>query len=143
MIAPVDPHLSKIFVPIAVLVTAISFVSVSVPMWRADSALKQMASVPAEQQGVDTRSVRLQIASDVESMIPRDSDFKTQIALYLLSNGQAEGIDFAKRALKQNPTDSTALRYLVIAYGQLNDPANLQKYKAEALKIDPFNPDLK
>jgi hypothetical protein len=32
---------------------------------------------------------------------------------------------------------------LVIVYGQLNDTTNLQKYKAEALKIDPFNPDLK
>ena len=143
LIAPVDPHLPKIFVPIAVLVTAISFVSVSVPMWRADSALKQLASVPAEQQGVDTRAIRLQIASNIESITPRDSQFKTQIALYLLSNGQAEGIDYAKKALEQNPSDSTALRYLIIAYGQLNDSANLQKYKAEALKIDPFNPDLK
>ena len=143
LIAPVDPHLPKIFVPIAVLVTAISFVSVSVPMWRADSALKQLASVPAEQQGVDTRAIRLQIASNIESITPRDSQFKTQIALYLLSNGQAEGIDYAKKALEQNPSDSTALRYLIIAYGQLNDSANLQKYKAEAHKIDPFNPDLK
>jgi O-antigen ligase len=143
LIAQVDPHLTKIFVPIAVLVTAITFVSVSVPMWRADSALKQLASVPAEQQGVDTRAIRLQIASNIESITPRDSQFKTQIALYLLSNGQAEGIDYAKKALEQNPSDSTALRYLIIAYGQLNDAANLQKYKAEALKIDPFNPDLK
>ena len=143
LIAPVDPHLPKIFVPIAVLVTAISFVSVSVPMWRADSALKQLASVPAEQQGVDTRAIRLQKASNIESITPRDSQFKTQIALYLLSNGQAEGIDYAKKALEQNPSDSTALRYLIIAYGQLNDSANLQKYKAEAHKIDPFNPDLK
>jgi O-antigen ligase len=143
LIAAVDPHLSKIFLPIAALVTAISFVSVSIPIWRADSALKQLASVPSQQQGVDTRSVRLQIASNIETMIPRDSDFKTQIALYLLSNGQAEGIDYAKKALEQNPSDSTALRYLVIAYGQLNDATNLQKYKAEALKIDPFNPELK
>lgn len=143
LIAPADPHLSKIFVPIAVLVTAISFVSVSVPMWRADSALKQLASVPAEQQGVDTRAIRLQIASNIESITPHDSQFKTQIALYLLSNGQAEGIDYAKNALEQNPSDSSALRYLIIAYGQLNDAANLQKYKVEALKIDPFNPDLK
>jgi O-antigen ligase len=143
LIAPIDPHLTKIFVPIAALVTAISFISVSVPMWRADSALKQLASVPAEQQGVDTRAIRLQIASNIESITPRDSQFKTQIALYLLSNGQAEGIDYAKKALEQNPSDSSALRYLIIAYGQLNDSANLQKYKAEALKIDPFNPDLK
>ena len=143
LIAPVDPHLTKIFVPIAVLISAITFVSVSVPMWRADSALKQLASVPAEQQGVDTRAIRLEIASNIESITPRDSQFKTQIALYLLSNGQAEGIDYAKKALEQNPSDSTALRYLIIAYGQLNDAANLQKYKAEALKIDPFNPDLK
>lgn len=143
LIAPVDPHLPKIFVPIAILVTAIGFVSISVPTWRADSALKQLASIPAEQQGIDTRAIRLQIASKIESITPRDSQFKTQIALYLLSNGQAEGIDYAKKALEQNPSDSTALRYLIIAYGQLNDSANLQKYKAEALKIDPFNPDLK
>jgi O-antigen ligase len=141
--APLDSRLSTIFVPITIVVTAISFVMVSVPIWRADSALKQLASVPAEQQGVDTRSIRLQIASDIETITPRHSQFKTQIALYLLSNGQAEGIDYAKKALEQNPSDSTALRYLIIAYGQLNDPANLQKYKAEALKIDPFNPDLK
>lgn len=143
LIAPVDPYLSKILVPIGVLVTAISFVSISVPTWRADSALKQLASVPAEQQGIDTRAIRLQIASNIESIIPRDSQFKTQIALYLLSNGQAEGIDYAKKALEQNPSDSTALRYLIIAYGQLNDSVNLKKYKSEALKIDPFNPDLK
>jgi O-antigen ligase len=143
IIAPIDSRISTIFVPITIAVTAISFVMVSVPTWRADAALKQLASVPAEQQGVDTRSIRLQIASDIEKMTPRDSQFKTQIALYLLSNGQAEGIDYAKKALEQNPSDSSALRYLIIAYGQLNDPANLQKYKAEALKIDPFNPDLK
>jgi putative inorganic carbon (HCO3(-)) transporter len=143
LIAALDPHLAKLFVPVAVLVTAISFVMVSVPTWRADAALKQLASVPAEQQGVDTRSIRLQIASDIEKMTPRDSQFKTQIALYLLSNGQAEGIDYAKKALEQNPSDSSALRYLIIAYGQLNDPTNQEKYKAEALKIDPFNPDLK
>jgi O-antigen ligase len=143
LIAPVDPHLAKVFIPTAVLVTAISFVSVSVPMWRADSALKQLASVPAEQQGIDTRAIRIQIASNIESITPRDSQFKTQIALYLLSNGQAEGIEYAKKALEQNPSDSSALRYLIIAYGQLNDPVNQQKYKAEALKIDPFNPDLK
>jgi tetratricopeptide (TPR) repeat protein len=143
IIAPLDSRISIIFVPISIAVTAISFIMVSVPTWRADAALKQLASVPAEQQGVDTRSIRLQIASDIEKLTPRDSQFKTQIALYLLSNGQAEGIDYAKKALEQNPSDSTALRYLVIAYGQLNDPANQEKYKAEALKIDPFNPDLK
>lgn len=143
IVAPLDSRLSAIFVPITIAVTAITFVMVSVPTWRADAALKQLASVPAEQQGVDTRSIRLQIASDIEKMTPRDSQFKTQIALYLLSNGQAEGIDYAKKALEQNPSDSTALRYLIIAYGQLNDPTNQEKYKAEALKIDPFNPDLK
>ena len=142
-ITRVDLHLPKIYVPIAILVTAISFVAVSVPLWRADSALKQLASVPSQQQGVDTRAIRLKLASNIESINPRDSQFKTQIALYLLSNGQAEGIDYAKKALEQNPSDSTALRFLVIAYAQLNDDANLQKYKAEALKIDPFNPDLK
>jgi O-antigen ligase len=142
-IAPLNSRLSTIFVPITIVVTAISFISVLVPMWRADSALKQLASVPAEQQGVDTRAIRLQIASNIESITPRDSQFKTQIALYLLSNGQAEGIDYAKKALEQNPSDSSALRYLIIAYGQLNDPTNQEKYKAEALKIDPFNPDLK
>jgi putative inorganic carbon (HCO3(-)) transporter len=143
IVAPLDSRLSTIFVPITIVVTAISFVMVSVPTWRADAALKQLASVPAEQQGVDTRSIRLQIASDIEKLTPRDSQFKTQIALYLLSNGQAEGIDYAKKALEQNPSDSSALRYLIIAYGQLNDPTNQEKYKAEALKIDPFNPDLK
>jgi O-antigen ligase len=143
IIAPLDSRISTIFVPITIAVTAISFVMVSVPTWRADAALKRLASVPAEQQGIDTRAIRLQIASDIETITPRDSQFKTQIALYLLSNGQAEGIDYAKKALEQNPSDSSALRYLIIAYGQLNDPANLQKYKAEALKIDPFNPDLK
>jgi O-antigen ligase len=141
--APLDSRLSTIFVTITIVVTALSFVSVSVPIWRADSALKQLASVPAQEQGVDTRAIRLQIASNIESITPHDSQFKTQIALYLLSNGQAEGIDYAKKALEQNPSDSSALRYLIIAYGQLNDPDNLQKYKAEALKIDPFNPDLK
>ena len=143
LIAPVDAHLSRIFIPIAVFVTAISFVSVSVPMWRADASLKQLANVPSEQQGVDNRAIRLQIASEIESITPRDSQLKTQIALYLLSNGQAEGIDYAKKALEQNPSDSSALRYLIIAYGQLNDAVNLQKYKAEAVLIDPYNPDLK
>jgi len=143
VIAPLDLHLSKVFALSTVLVTSVSFVLVSVPTWRSDVALKKLASVPAEQQGVDTRAIRLQMASEIEAMDPRNSQFKTQISLYLLSNGQAEGIDYAKKALQQNPSDSTALRYLVIAYGQLNDVANLEKYKAEALKIDPFNPDLK
>lgn len=135
--------MSAILVPVTILVTFLSFVFVAVPTWRADSTLKQLASVPAEQQGIDTRAIRLNLASKIESIVPRDSQFKTQVSLYLLSNGQAEGIDYAKKALLQNPSDSTALRYLVIAYGQLNDAENLQKYKAEALKIDPFNPDLK
>jgi O-antigen ligase len=143
ILASIDARLPQILVPITIAVTAASFILVSVPTWRANTTLKQLASMPAEQQGVDTREVRLQLASDIETMVPRDSDVKTQIALYLLTNGQAEGIDYAKKALKQNPSDSTALRYLVIAYSQLSDPANLQKYKAEALKIDPFNPDLK
>jgi O-antigen ligase len=136
-------NVSVILVPIAILVTFLSFIFVAVPTWRADSTLKQLASVPAEQQGIDTRAIRLNLASKIESIAPRDSQFKTQISLYLLSNGQAEGIDYAKRALLQNPSDSSALRYLIIAYGQLNDAENLQKYRAEALKIDPFNPDLK
>jgi O-antigen ligase len=136
-------NVSVVLVPITILVTFLSFIFVAVPTWRADSTLKQLASVPAEQQGIDTRAIRLDLASKIESSTPRDSQFKTQISLYLLSNGQAEGIDYAKKSLLQNPSDSTALRYLIIAYGQLNDAENLQKYKAEALKIDPFNPDLK
>jgi tetratricopeptide (TPR) repeat protein len=136
-------NVSVILVPITILATFLGFIFVAVPTWRADSTLKQLASVPAEQQGIDTRAIRLDLASKVESILPRDSQIKTQISLYLLSNGQAEGIDYAKRALLQNPSDSTALRYLIIAYGQLNDSENLQKYRAEALKIDPFNPDLK
>lgn len=135
--------MSAILVPVTILVTFLSFVFVAVPTWRADSTLKQLASVPTEQQGIDTRAIRLDLASKIESIVPRDSQFKTQVSLYLLSNGQAEGIDYAKKALLQNPSDSTALRYLIIAYGQLNDAENLQKYKQEALKIDPFNPDLK
>ena len=143
LVGKLDRNMSRIFVPVTISVTFLSFVFVSVPSWRADSALKQLASVPREQQGVDARALRLGLASKIESITPRDSQFKTQIALYLLINGQAEGIDYAKRALIQNPSDSTALRYLIIAYGQLSDAENLQKYKAEALKIDPFNPDLK
>ncbi len=136
-------RVSVILVPITILVTFLSFVFVAIPTWRADSTLKQLASVPAEQRGIDPRAIRLDLASKIESITPRDSQFKTQISLYLLSNGQAEGIAYAKRALLQNPSDSTALRYLIIAYGQLNDAENLEKYKAEASKIDPFNPDLK
>lgn len=143
IVASLDARLPQIFVPITIAVTAVSFIFVSVPTWRANTTLKQLASIPTEQQGVDTRSIRLQMAADIENIVPQNSDVMTQIAFYLLTNGQAEGIDYAKKALKQNPSDSTALRYLVIAYGQLNDPLNLQKYKAEALKIDPFNPDLK
>jgi len=143
LIDRLDRNMSTIFVPVTIFVTFFSFVFVSIPSWRADSVLKQLASVPREQQGVDARALRLELASKIESITPRDSQYKTQIALYLLINGQAEGIDYAKRALIQNPSDSKALRYLIIAYGQLNDVENLQKYKAEALKIDPFNPDLK
>jgi O-antigen ligase len=143
LIDRLDRNMSTIFVPVTIFVTFFSFVFVTIPSWRADSALKQLASVPREQQGVDARALRMELASKIESITPRDSQYKTQIALYLLSNGQAEGIDYAKRALIQNPSDSKALRYLIIAYGQLSDVENLQKYKAEALKIDPFNPDLK
>jgi cytochrome c-type biogenesis protein CcmH/NrfG len=49
----------------------------------------------------------------------------------------------AKKAIEQNPSDSTALNYLVIVYTQLNDAENIAKYKALSIKIDPFNPNLK
>ena len=139
----IDIRLNQGFISVGLVISLIAFVFVSIPTWRADSALKVLASIPQEQQGVDTRVVRLDQAEKLIAMTPRDSQFKTQVALYLLSNGQAEGIDYAKKALEQNPSDSTALRYLIIAYGQLKDDANLAKYKAEALKIDPFNPELK
>lgn len=138
-----DVRMVQGFISVGLVVALVSFVFVLVPTWRADSALKKLAAIPQEQQGIDTRAIRLDQAAKLLAMVPRDSQFKTQIALYLLSNGQAEGIDYAKKALAQNPSDSTALRYLIIAYGQLKDDANLAKYKAEALKIDPFNPELK
>jgi O-antigen ligase len=142
-IRPIDTRMTKGFVSVGLVVALVSFLFVSIPTWRADSALKKLAAIPQEQQGIDTRAIRLDQAAKLTAMAPQDSQFKTQVALYLLSNGQAEGIDYAKKALEQNPSDSTALRYLIIAYGQLKDDANLAKYKAEALKIDPFNPELK
>jgi O-antigen ligase len=142
-IRPFDARMTKGFVSVGLVVALVSFLFVSIPTWRADSALKKLAAIPQEQQGIDTRAIRLDQAAKLTAMAPQDSQFKTQVALYLLSNGQAEGIDYAKKALEQNPSDSTALRYLIIAYGQLKDDANLAKYKAEALKIDPFNPELK
>jgi hypothetical protein len=142
-IRPIDANMTRGFISVGLVVSLVSFVFVSIPTWRADSALKKLAAIPQEQQGVDTRVIRLDQATKLIAMAPQDSQFKTQVALYLLSNGQAEGIDYAKKALEQNPSDSTALRYLIIAYGQLKDDANLAKYKAEALKIDPFNPELK
>jgi O-antigen ligase len=138
-----DVRMAQGFILVGLVVALVSFVFVLVPTWRADSALKKLAAIPQEQQGIDTRAIRLDQAAKLVAMVPRDSQFKTQIALYLLSNGQAEGIDYAKTALAQNPSDSTALRYLIIAYGQLKDDANLAKYKAEAFKIDPFNPEFK
>jgi hypothetical protein len=139
----IDVRKSQVFISSALIVTLISSIFVSVPTWRADSALKKLAAIPIEQQGVDVRALRIDQAAKLVAISPRDSQFKTQVSLYLLSNGQAEGIDYAKKALSQNPSDSTAYRYLILAYGQLKDEANLAKYKAEALKIDPFNPELK
>jgi len=141
-IRQIDGQMYKGFISLGLVVSLISFVFVSVPTWRADSALKKLAAIPQEQQGVDTRVIRLDQAAKLIAIVPHDSQFKTEVALYLLSNGQAEGIDYAKKALEQNPSDSTALRYLIIAYGQLKDDINVAKYKAEALKIDPFNPEL-
>jgi tetratricopeptide (TPR) repeat protein len=131
------------FISVGLLVALVSFIFVSVPTWRADSALKNLATIPQDQQGINTRAIRLEQAAKIIEMVPQDSQFKTQVALYLLSNGQAEGIDYAKKGLEQNPSDSTALRYLILAYGQLKDEDNLAKYKAQALKLDPFNPELK
>jgi O-antigen ligase len=139
----IDLRRSQVFISSALVVTFISSIFVSIPTWRADSALKKLAAIPFEQQGVDVRALRLDQAAKLVAISPRDSQFKTQVSLYLLSNGQAEGIDYAKKALSQNPSDSTAYRYLILAYGQLKDETNLVKYKAEALKIDPFNPELK
>jgi hypothetical protein len=142
-IRPADANMTKGFVAVGLVVSLVSFIFVSIPTWRADSALKKLAAIPQEQQGVDTRVIRLDQAAKLIGIVPHDSQFKTEVALYFLSNGQAEGIDYAKKALEQNPSDSTALRYLIIAYGQLKDDINVAKYKAEALKIDPFNPELK
>jgi len=139
----IDGQITKGFISAGLVVSLISFIFVSIPTWRADSALKKLAAIPQEQQGIDTRAIRLDQAVKLTAMAPQDSQFKTEVALYLLSNGQAEGIDYAKKALEQNPSDSTALKYLIIAYGQLKDDVNVAKYKAEALKIDPFNPELK
>ena len=138
-----DKALVKGISGVTAILTLIAFIFVSIPTWRADSALKKLAAVPYEQEGLDTRKIRLDMASKLIAITPHDSQFKTQVSLYLLSNGQAEGIDYAKKALEQNPSDSTALRYLILAYGQLKDEANIAKYKALALEIDPFNPELK
>ena len=142
-VRPKDIRLNQGFISVGLMVSLVTFVFVSIPTWRADSALKVLATIPQQQQGVDTRSIRLDQAAKLIAMTPRDSQIKTEVALYLLSNGQAEGIDYAKQALEQNPSDSTALKYLIIAYGQLKDDVNVAKYKAEALKLDPFNPDLR
>jgi hypothetical protein len=142
-IRPLDIRLNQGFISVGLVISLITFVFVSIPTWRADSALKVLATIPQEQQGIDTRAIRLDQAAKLIAITPHDSQFKTQVSLYLLSNGQAEGIDYAKKALEQNSSDSTALRYLVLAYGQLKDDVNLAKYKAEALKLDPFNPELK
>jgi O-antigen ligase len=142
-IRPIDANMTRGFISVGLVVSLVSFIFVSIPTWRADSALKKLAAIPQELQGVDTRVIRLDQATKLIAMAPQDSQFKTEVALYLLSNGQAEGIDYAKKALEQNPSDSTALKYLIIAYGQLKDEVNVAKYKAEALKIDPFNPELK
>lgn len=143
VIGVMDSQLNRILVPITILVTLISFITVSLPTWKANSELKKLASIPAQIENLDTRAIRLQIAAEIAATNPRDSELKTQIALYLLTNGQSEGIKYAQDAIRQNPSDSTAFRYLIIAFSQLDDAENLKKYKAEALKIDPFNPDLK
>jgi hypothetical protein len=142
-IRSLETNMSKGFISVGLVVALVSFVFVSIPTWRADTGLKKLAAIPQEQQGIDTRAIRLDQAAKLIAIAPQDSQFKTQVALYLLGNGQAEGIDYAKKALEQNPSDSTALRFLIIAYGQLKDDVNIAKYKAEALKIDPFNPELK
>ena len=107
------------------------------------NGLKQLASIPFEQQGINTAALRLDLAKKIVDTSPHDSQFKTQVAMYLLTNNQAEGIDYAKEAVKQNPSDSTAYLYLVIAYERLNDASNVAKYKAAGSQIDPFNPNLK
>lgn len=133
----------KVVASLSVIATFLSFVLVAIPNWRADSALKQLAQIPSEQAGIDVRSIRLDFAKKLVEIVPSNSQYKTQSALYLLSNGQAEGIDYAKRALEQNPRDSSAYRFLILAYSDLQDTASVAKYKAESLKIDPFNPELK
>lgn len=133
----------RVVASLSVIATFLSFVLVAIPNWRADSALKQLAQIPSEQAGIDVRSIRLDFAKKLVEIVPSNSQYKTQSALYLLSNGQAEGIDYAKRALEQNPRDSSAYRFLILAYSDLQDAASVAKYKAESLKIDPFNPELK
>jgi len=125
------------------LITFLGLVFVAIPTWQANVGLKQLASIPYEQKGINTGALRLELAKKIVEIVPHDSQFKTQVAMYLLSNNQAEGIEFAKSAINQNPSDSTARLYLVIAYERLNDLSNLAKTKAQALKIDPFNPNLK
>lgn len=138
-----DEVVNKAVFATSSLVLILSFVLVAVPNWRADSTLKELTAIPYEQQGVDTRAARIAVASKLTGLVPQNNQYKVQASLYLLSNGQAEGIDYAKAALVQNPRSSTAYRYLILAYGQLKDEANLEKYRAEALKIDPYNPELK
>lgn len=133
----------QIFMSFGALITFLGLVFVAIPTWQANVGLKQLASIPYEQKGINTGALRLELAKKIVEIVPHDSQFKTQVAMYLLSNNQAEGIDFAKSAINQNPSDSTARLYLVIAYERLNDLSNLAKTKAQALKIDPFNPNLK
>lgn len=133
----------KVFSSLSVLTTFLSLVLVAIPNWRADTALKQLAQIPSEQAGIDVRLIRLDFAKKLVEIVPSNSQYKTQAALYLLSNGQAEGIEYAKSAIEQNPRDSSAYRFLILAYGDLQDEANVAKYREESLKIDPFNPDLR
>jgi len=139
----IEIRIHQLFSSFAVVISLISFIFVLIPTWQASSTLKKLASLPFEQQGINAGAMRLELASKLVSTTPHDSQNKTQAALYLLTNNQSEGIDYAKKAIQQNPSDSTALNYLVIAFTQLNDAENIVKYKAQAIKIDPFNPNLK
>jgi len=118
----------------AIIAAVMSLGLISFP-WQADSKLKAALSIQGNE--ANKRIERLKILQDISSPI-LPSHYLAEASAILLSNGQLEGIEFAKRALEINPSDVRALKYLVIAGKETQNQQLIDQYGPILKKLDPF-----
>lgn len=121
----------------SLVIAGISSILLIHPLWRADTTLKELLSIPISEQS-EVRITRLTLAEKLIKTNPENSYYYQAAASALKSAGQIEAVNFAQKALELNPRDLKSLRILLQIYASTNDRVNFDKYRAIFDKLDPL-----